>query len=465
MQIGYGGHDPVEFVCPAPSGAKLTFEFRLWPDAQQPGALDPGHKGPCAVYVKRVDDMFADPAAGPGWFKIWEDGYDNKTQEWCTDRLIRHDGLLSVDLPTGLAPGYYLVRPEILALHWAYKGDPQFYLGCAQIFVQGGPAGAAALPQEHSVSIPGYVEADTPGLGFDIYKDPVPAYPIPGPRVYVPTAPTSSQKSLKQVKLSKGAVPEGCLIKNANWCARPVKHYTDMTGCWAGVKDCYDQSKRCWDSSPASGSANCYTWSQYCTDMNDACEREEFTGPPAFAGKEKFATKPGEIPEPWNNHFAETKVGEEEAGEGEGKTSTTVAVETPSKTAESAVETSSTRAESADETPSKTAKSVNETSSKTAESANETQMSTLTPTTSQTDAPKATQTSGTGEEGGKEPAGKDGEKSSELWEVSTHGKCGPEFGQTCSGSMYGNCCSKSGECGRKARHCSCGCVPEYGTCW
>ncbi|KAJ3472383.1 hypothetical protein NLG97_g11034 [Lecanicillium saksenae] len=119
MACGYGGHDPVAFVCPAPSGSKLTFEFRLWPDAEQPGALDPGHKGPCAVYVKRVDDMFSDPAAGPGWFKIWEDGYDNKTREWCTDRLIRHDGLLSVDLPTGLAPGYYLVRPEILALHWA----------------------------------------------------------------------------------------------------------------------------------------------------------------------------------------------------------------------------------------------------------------------------------------------------------------------------------------------------------
>ncbi|KAJ6783225.1 hypothetical protein PWT90_01143 [Aphanocladium album] len=428
MACGYGGHDPVAFVCPAPSGSKLTFEFRLWPDAEQPGALDPGHKGPCAVYVKRVDDMFADPAAGPGWFKIWEDGYDNKTQEWCTDRLIRHDGLLSVDLPTGLAPGYYLVRPEILALHWAYKGDPQFYLGCAQVFVQGGSpstaAASAAIPEEFSVSIPGHVQADMPGLTFDIYKDPVPAYPIPGPRVYVPAAPKSAVPALKQVKLSKGAVPQSCLLKNANWCAQPVKRYGDMRGCWAGVKDCYDQSKRCWESAPASGSANCYTWSRYCSDMNDACEREEFDGPPAFEGKEKFATTPGEIPEPWNNHFAETGVEEKKKHDDseEQQASTTSTTTTTTAAAK--------------------------------------------PPSTKTEATKGTETPAAGDEADKNgTVGHDGKKSSVVLEISTHGKCGPEFGQTCSGSVFGDCCSKSGECGRKARHCSCGCVSEYGACW
>ncbi|KAH8713123.1 putative endo-beta-1,4-glucanase D [Beauveria bassiana] len=333
---GYGGRDPVPFVCPAASGAKLTFEFRLWPNAQHPGALDVGHKGPCAVYLKRVDDMFSEPAAGDGWFKIWDDGYDNKTQEWCSDRLISHDGLLSVRLPTGLAPGYYLVRPEILALHFAYKGDPQFYLGCAQIFVQGGPAGAS-VPKEKMVSIPGYVNADTPGLGFNIHKDVIPAYPMPGPSVYAPSSSSSSSsssaKSLKQATLSKGAVPQNCLLKNANWCAQEVAPYTDMTGCWASVKDCYDQSKSCWDSAPASGSANCYTWSDYCTAMNDACERKEWRGPPAFDGKEKYATKPKAIPEPWNvkggpNEKA-SKGGKEEAA-------TTMTTVVRSSTAQSA---------------------------------------------------------------------------------------------------------------------------------
>lgn len=424
---GYDGRDPVPFVCPASSGAKLTFEFRLWPNYEQPGALDPGHKGPCAVYVKRVDDMFADAAAGDGWLKIWDDGYDNKTQEWCTDRLIAHDGLLSVDLPTGLAPGYYLVRPEILALHFAYKGDPQFYLGCAQIFIQGGPAGAT-VPKDKMVSIPGYVDADTPGLGFDIYKDVLPAYPMPGPAVYAPTASdTSKASSLKQqVDLSKGAVPQSCLLKNANWCAQEVPRYTDQDGCWAAVKNCYAQSKRCWDSAPASGSANCYTWSDYCTVMNDACERQEFDGPAAFKGKEKFVATPGDIPEPWNKKAPE----ETSSKVSDGPEPTTVRTEV---------------------------RSGGSSSSKTADSPETSKTTTETPSKTAADSSKSTQATKTTEAGG---------ASSGLpRQTSTHGKCGPEFGQTCSGSAFGDCCSKNGECGRKARHCACGCVAGYGSCW
>ncbi|TQW00743.1 hypothetical protein V2A60_001793 [Cordyceps javanica] len=429
MACGYGGQDPVPFVCPATSGAKLTFEFRLWPDAEQPGALDPGHKGPCAVYLKRVDDMFSDPAAGDGWFKIWHDGYDAASGEWCSDRLIAHDGLLSVHLPAGLAPGYYLVRPEILALHFAYKGDPQFYLGCAQIFVQGGAGGGgptvaattAEVPASKMVSIPGYVDADTAGLKFDIYKDKMPAYPMPGPDVWTPTLSASSwsAKSLKQAKLSRGAVPQSCLVKNANWCAKEVPRYADMEGCWAAVKDCYAQSKRCWDSAPASGSANCYTWSDYCSAMNDACEREEFDGPPPFRGKEKFATAPGQVPEPWGEERVAARAVDE----------STMVREMTADVRRDASE-SANATESVAGTPSQT-----------------------------------TATAAGGRPTEDNQPGGGSQRSGGLLEVSTHGKCGPEFKQTCSGSRFGDCCSNSGECGRKARHCSCGCVPEFGSCW
>lgn len=373
------------------------------------------------------------PAAGPGWFKIWEDGYDNSTAEWCTDRLIGHDGLLSVDLPTGLPPGYYLARPEILALHWAYKGDPQFYTGCAQIFVQGGPAAPSTLqvPAQHSVSIPGYVSKDMPGLAFDIYKEPMPAYPIPGPAVFVPTS--RAPASLKKL-LAKGAVPPSCLLKNANWCANPVGTYSDMKGCWAGVKDCYDQSKMCWDSAPASGSANCYTWSDYCSNMNDACERKEYEGPPRFEGKEKFAPAPGAIPEVWNNVFAGTNVGAKgdgSAGAPESKTTTASGVSTTLSKA-----SSKTMMQSA------------------------TTLVTVSTTASTRSA--VVESPAAGPTGTREP---DDGKSSGLVDVSTGGQCGPEVGQTCSGSVFGDCCSPNGDCGSKEAHCGCGCVPEYGSCW
>lgn len=323
METGRGGDKPVAYVCPAPSGATLTFEWRLWPDYEQPGSIDPGHLGPCAVYVKKVDDMFTDDAAGSGWFKIWEDGYDAESGQWCVDRLVEKKGLMSVELPSGLPAGYYLVRPEILALHQAYRGDPQFYLGCAQIFVEAS-TGVPPLdvPAEYRASIPGYVDGDTPGVTFDIYKNPMPEYPIPGPKVYLPTLPDSrtsaSSKKTQQQQQSQGAIPAGCLVKNANWCAKEIAPYDGEEGCWAGVKDCYAQSKECWDSAPASGSANCYTWSDYCQKMNDACEAGEFRGPPEFNGKEKYAEVPGKIPEVWNDVFDETDVDGEKEQEGGG---------------------------------------------------------------------------------------------------------------------------------------------------
>ncbi|OAA60760.1 endoglucanase B [Cordyceps fumosorosea ARSEF 2679] len=503
MACGYGGRDPVPFVCPASSGAKLTFEFRLWPDYQQPGALDTGHKGPCAVYLKRVDDMFKDPAAGDGWFKIWDDGYDNSTRQWCSDRLIAHDGLLSVDLPASLASGYYLVRPEILALHFAYKGDPQFYLGCVQIFIQGGPSDAPAVPKDKMVSIPGYVNPDTPGLGFDIYKDTLPAYPMPGPAVYVPKSSSGGALKLAAAaqKLSKGAVPETCLIKNANWCAKELAPYSDQAGCWAGVKDCYDQSKRCWDSARASGSANCYTWSDYCTAMNDACEREEFTGPPAFRGKEKFATKPGNIPEPWGTRNSKGDERESPAGEkkkaddggapdgekkkaddgespaGEKKTDDGGSPDGEKKKVDDGESPAGEKKKVDDgespagekkkvddgESPSGEKKKVDDGESPAGEKKKADDDVAVTTTTMVTEVRTKTATKSTTKSTDTATVGGGG--GTVVWEVSKDGKCGPEFGQTCSRSAFGDCCSKKAECGRKARHCACGCVPEFGSCW
>ena len=132
----------------------LTFEFRMYSTGEKPGAIANDHLGPCMVYVKKVDDISSDKSAGSGWFKIWEDGLDTTTGTWCVDRLIETKGLLSVDLPAGLPAGYYLVRPEILALHSAPIGDPQFYTGCAQIFVQEGPNENLRIPSENQVSIP-----------------------------------------------------------------------------------------------------------------------------------------------------------------------------------------------------------------------------------------------------------------------------------------------------------------------
>lgn len=307
FSAGRDGEKPVAFTCPAPREATLTFEFRMYSTGMRAGVIADDHKGPCAVYVKKVHDMYADKAAGPGWFKIWEDGYDAATDKWCVDRLIDAKGLLSVQLPAGLPAGYYLVRPEILALHNAAAGDAQFFLGCAQVFVEEGPRGALEIPREHQVSIPGHVAAADAGLWFSIWRKPVAAYPMPGPSVYVPGAAGGGGAAVKlataKLAQGQGVVPSDCLVKNANWCGRRLAKHSDQRGCWAAVADCYRQSQTCWDGAPPSGDANCGVWQGYCREAESGCQAGRFEGPPGFTGQEKMAEVPGEIPAPWNDAF------------------------------------------------------------------------------------------------------------------------------------------------------------------
>lgn len=72
MACGIDGDKGVARVVSVPQSAALTFEFRLWPDGSNPGSIDVSHKGPCAVYMKKVDNAITDAGYGNGWFKIWD---------------------------------------------------------------------------------------------------------------------------------------------------------------------------------------------------------------------------------------------------------------------------------------------------------------------------------------------------------------------------------------------------------
>jgi hypothetical protein len=235
-------------------------------------------------------------AAGPGWFKIWEDGYNSTTGKWCVDKLIANKGLLSVELPTGLPAGYYLVRPEILALQNAVRGEPQFYLGCAQLYVQQGPEAPLKVPDDQSVSIPGYVTPDTPGLKYNLYEKPLKEFPIPGPKVFRPEGKASGSSSVDRME---GGVPSDCILKNANWCAKALPSYSTEEGCWASVKNCYDQGKVCYDTVPPSGSTNCQVWQGYCKKLEGGCKSGNPKGPEELQAKESKADAPRKmLPKP-----------------------------------------------------------------------------------------------------------------------------------------------------------------------
>jgi cellulase len=89
-------------------------------------------------------------------------------------------------MPTCIAPGNYLLRAEIIALHSASKSmGAQFYMGCAQINV----SGSGSTTGSSTVSFPGAYGQSDPGILVSIYdstgqpKGNGTPYQIPGPAV------------------------------------------------------------------------------------------------------------------------------------------------------------------------------------------------------------------------------------------------------------------------------------------
>ncbi|KAL8713071.1 MAG: hypothetical protein Q9220_002931 [cf. Caloplaca sp. 1 TL-2023] len=281
MACGVNGDKGVARICPANSGSQLTFNFRDWPDGSQPGSLDKSHMGPCSVYMKKVDNSAADGnAAGPGWFKIFEEDYDSSSKQWCTSKIMANDGKLSVKIPTDLAGGYYLVRPELLALHQADKSppDPQFYVGCAQIFLQ---STGSSTPKD-TVSIPGYVSMQNPAMTFDIWTPSKEGtYKSFGPPTYTSGSSKRDIESRTQLTQTFGLKPANCIMQNDNWCALTLPSYTDEKGCWASSQNCWDQTSKCYDSAGPVGSKNCKNWESYCNSVKSACGSGNFNGPPS----------------------------------------------------------------------------------------------------------------------------------------------------------------------------------------
>ncbi|KAM7222689.1 Glycosyl hydrolase family 61 domain containing protein [Rhypophila decipiens] len=301
MACGREGQKAVAFTCPASAGDKLTFEFREWADYAQPGVLDARHQGPVAVYVKQVDNMASDSAAGDGWFKIWDEGYDSSTGQWASDKLIASNGLLSVKVPSGLPTGYYLYRTEVLTFQNVTNGyvDPQFYVGCAQMFIQGSSDGPLVIPADRKVSIPGHVKLGDKSIHFNIYDQPLKLpYDTPGPKPFIPAAGGGSVGQ-KKVAQTQGAVPNTCLVKNANWCGVEVPSYTTETGCWAALKNCYDQLDVCYKTFPPSGARGCDKWdTDKCKVIDAGCQSGKFTGPPNKGVKLGDATGTPSVPVP-----------------------------------------------------------------------------------------------------------------------------------------------------------------------
>ena len=143
------------------------------------------HPGPVIVYLAKVDNAASTGTSGLRWFKVAEAGLNNG--RWAVDDLIANGGWSYFNMPTCIAPGQYLMRAEIIALHNAGSSQgAQFYIGCAQINVTGG----GSTSPSSTVSFPGAYSASDPGILINIYgtggstNNNGKAYQIPGPQLF-----------------------------------------------------------------------------------------------------------------------------------------------------------------------------------------------------------------------------------------------------------------------------------------
>jgi len=171
-------------VCIA--GDKVTVEMHQQPDqrACSTQAIGGNHWGPVLVYMAKVSNATTAVGYESSWFKVAEMGLpSNNPEYWGTEVLNDNCGHYTFTVPS-VAPGQYLVRAEVIALHVASTvGGAQFYMSCFQVEVGG--SGTANPP---TVDIPGLYGASDPGILIDIYTSPT-AYTIPGPTPYATTSP------------------------------------------------------------------------------------------------------------------------------------------------------------------------------------------------------------------------------------------------------------------------------------
>ncbi|KAF2113310.1 cel1 protein precursor [Lophiotrema nucula] len=159
------------------AGATIKTHWKQW--THRPAAV--------MIYMAPCPSAGCDSWDGTGkvWFKIAHTGLISGTQNngtWAGDQIT--DTLeWTVKVPATLAPGQYLIRHELLALHQA--NNPQFYPECAQFTLTG--SGTASPPSSYLVSFPGAYSGTDPGIAFNIDSDAAKTattYPIPGPAVW-----------------------------------------------------------------------------------------------------------------------------------------------------------------------------------------------------------------------------------------------------------------------------------------
>ena len=133
------------------------------------------HRGPITVWMASCGSSCSTfKTSGAKWFAIEKTGM-NADGSYATDNLIAAAASWTTAIPFNVAPGEYLLRIELLALHSI--GAPQFYPSCSQIRVSGTGNG---VPRDGEV-VP--IQNIYKGYSFPNIWKPGSVFKIAGPAV------------------------------------------------------------------------------------------------------------------------------------------------------------------------------------------------------------------------------------------------------------------------------------------
>lgn len=148
-------------------------QWNTWPES---------HHGPVIDYIAPVSGDFASvDKTSLKFVKLAEAGLVSGSNPgvWASDDLMSNGLAWTVEIPSSLAPGNYVLRHEIIGLHSAGQANgAQAYPQCINIEVTGS---GSATPSGGDFTT--FYTAEDPGILFNLYEE-FSEYPIPGPAVW-----------------------------------------------------------------------------------------------------------------------------------------------------------------------------------------------------------------------------------------------------------------------------------------
>jgi cellulase len=213
------GAENAQGYAPLTAGDKVHFQWMGWPES---------HKGSAVAYLAACGGTGTSDEAARAcaevdkteleFFQISQAGLLNATGvpndhatalgEWATDVLIANNNSWVVEIPPRVAPGFYVLRHELIALHYATVPDmgPQHYPQCLTVRIDAPPSeglegrgnsGEEAEVPEGTKATDLYKAGDA-GLTYDIFREELPPYEVPGAELMEGVPPMVDQTEGKK---------------------------------------------------------------------------------------------------------------------------------------------------------------------------------------------------------------------------------------------------------------------------